>query len=318
MDTRRLLAAVSIPVITALVATASPSALSAATAPAREPTRQSLTASDRWHATLSRDSLDILLTNDDGFSAPGINAVYDALVADGHDVTMVAPATNQSGVSAKIDFTGQLTAQHPIAGDDNIWSVSTTPAGAVLFGLNQVLVDDPPDLVVSGTNVGSNTGFDTNFSGTVGAATVASGMYDIPAVAISTDTQRGGEATAAYDQTADLLVEMLDRGLPLLGRGRFLNINYPVLTDPRAHPKGIRYTTTDDASAAAFSYVQGVDDPTTWTIRPGRSSDVPSRGSDRDRLARGYVTVSVLDADRSVRAYEVPGVLRLIWKLSWR
>lgn len=169
-------------------------------------------------------SLDILLTNDDGWSAPGITAVYQSLVEAGHDVTLVATAKNQSGVSAAVEYTGKLQVRHP-TGDPDVYSVSTSPAGCVLFGLNEVLTENPPDLVISGTNVGANVGFDTNFSGTVGAAIVASGMHGIPAVAVSTATERGDAKDAAYAKTARLVVHLLEAGIPALRNGTVLSIN---------------------------------------------------------------------------------------------
>lgn len=111
-----------------------------------------------------------------------------------------------------------------------------------MFGLNEVFKGEKPDLVVSGTNVGSNVGFDTNYSGTVGAAIVASGAYGVPAIAISTDTSyRESEVVPAYAQTAELLVEILDRGIPSMDEGTILNINYPLLKDGEAEAKGLKY-----------------------------------------------------------------------------
>ncbi len=293
----------------ALVATPS---LLAAASPDPSPTVAS--------ASLPTDSLSILLTNDDGYSAPGINAVYDALVAAGHDVTMVAPLTNQSGVSARVQFSGTTTATHPVAGDDNIWAVDLTPAGSLLFGLDVVFGDERPDLVISGTNVGSNTGFDTNFSGTIGAATVASGMFDIPALAVSTETERGKEATAAYGATADLVVDLLDRGLPLLPRGQFLNINYPLVGDGHPALQGVRYAANSQASAAAFGYDDSVDDPATeeieYRIVGARGTEPHAPGTDAYLLREGWVTLGVLDADRSVGAAEVPAVADLVRALN--
>lgn len=257
---------------------------------------------------LPTSGLDILLTNDDGWSAAGITAVHDALEAAGHTVTVVAPATNQSGVSARVDFAGTLTAVEQEPGK---WSVSTSPAGTVLFALDQVLTQKP-DLVVSGTNVGSNTGFDTNFSGTVGAATVASGMFDIPSVAISTATSAG---TGAYAKTADLLVDMLGQGLPVLERGHVINVNYPTLDDARTAPLGIRYTSNSQASAAAFTYVPQAT-AGEYKIVGARGTEVPLPGTDTAVLGEGYVTVGVLDADRSVEAADEPAVTALIEALG--
>lgn len=272
-------------------------------------------ASASARAPLGTGPLDILITNDDGWSAPGINAVYDALVADGHRVTMVAPATNQSGVSARVDFSGTLTATQPDVDDPNIWSVSTSPAGSVLFALDAVLAEQP-DLVISGTNVGSNTGFDTNFSGTIGAATVATGMFDIPSLAVSTATGYGANATGAYSQTAALVVDLLDRGLPALERGQFLNINYPQLGAELPAPRGVRYATNAQASAAAFTYQQDAEDPTKYKIVGARGTEQPAAGTDTALLSAGWVTFSVLDADRSVAASAVPGVASLVRALN--
>lgn len=74
------------------------------------------------------EPLRILLTDDDGWDAAGITATYHALTAAGHDVTMVAPAHNQSGQSAAFDFTGKLEVVHP-NGDPKIYSVDSTPVG---------------------------------------------------------------------------------------------------------------------------------------------------------------------------------------------
>lgn len=240
--------------------------------------------------------LRILLTNDDGWNAPGINAVYRALTDAGHDVTMVAPAENQSGKSAAIEFQGKLTVTHPTA-DPKIYAVTTTPAGSAMFGLGEVFRDEKPDLVVSGTNVGSNVGFDTNYSGTVGAAIVASGAYGVPAIAISTATSRAPGATPAYEQTAELLVEILEQGVPTLADGTILNINYPVLADGASAPRGYRYTPMAATSAADIGYSR--IDENSYEIRPARSTASAAAGTDAAELDAGFVTFTVMDSDRS-------------------
>lgn len=243
---------------------------------------------------LGTGPLQILLTNDDGWGADGIVATYEALTEAGHDVTVVAPDSNFSGVSSSVNFRGALTVGRE---GENIYKVSGTPATSVIFGVEEVLGGELPDLVVSGANVGSNTGFDQNFSGTIGAAVVASGMFDIPAIAISTDTKRGEEARAAYRQTADLLVDMLATGDVDIRSGEVLNINYPVLADGAAPPE-VRVAPAADQSAAAFSYQE--TGPGQWAIVPGRSSDAPSPGSDAALLAAGFVTVDILTVKRTV------------------
>lgn len=272
------------------------------------------TASRTSHATLlPTTGLNILLTDDDGWDAPGIQAVYAKLTAAGHHVTMVAPASNYSGVSAQIAFSGTLDATEQEPG---MWSVSTSPAGTVFFGINEVLkATGKPDLVVSGTNVGSNTGFDTNFSGTIGAATVAAGYFDVPAIAISTEASGyGSGATGPFDETADLLVDMIGQGIPDLPRGQFINVNYPLLTANRTEPAGVRYTSTALASATALTY--SLQSGSTYKIVGARNTETPAAGSDMALLKDGYVTVSVLESDRSVAVDEVPEVAGLIRKLT--
>ncbi|MFD4293372.1 5'/3'-nucleotidase SurE [Rhodococcus sp. NPDC058532] len=257
--------------------------------------------------------LRILLTNDDGWDAPGITATYRALTAAGHDVTMVAPAQNQSGKSAAIDFQGKLTVTHP-SGDPKVYSVTSTPAGSAMFGINEVFKDAKPDLVVSGTNVGSNVGFDTNYSGTVGAAVVASGAFGIPAIAISTDTSRDPELVPAYDQTAALLVRILDGGVPRTSPGTVLNINYPLLKDGATAPKGMKYTPMSSASAADIRYSR-IDD-TTYEIKPGRAATPPAVGTDFAELDAGFVTFTLLDADRTADRADAATITGLVRSLS--
>ncbi len=258
--------------------------------------------------------LNILLSDDDGWNALGITAVYDKLTAAGHHVTISAPATDQSGVSAKVSFYGNLSV---IEQEPNKYSVSDSPVTSTIYGMEELFIKQKgyqPDLVVSGTNVGANTGFDTNFSGTVGNATVASGMYGVPAIAISTDYTYPDKNTGAYDETADLLVDMIDQGIPKLSRGEFLNVNYPILSGTLTKPKGIRYASNSPASAAAFSFTQVAGND--WTIVPARGTEVSPAGSDIALLGQGYVTIGVLKADRSVPTTEVPGVSSLIRRLT--
>lgn len=256
--------------------------------------------------------LRILLTNDDGWDAPGIAAMYDALVEAGHDVRLVGPAENYSGVSAAIDFVGELDVVNPTE-DENVYSVSTTPAGTVLFGVEEVFGGDKPDLVISGSNVGANTGFDTNFSGTIGAAVVGSGFFGIPSIAVSTAIERGAEADAAYAETAQVVVDLIATGVPKLNAGAILNINYPLLTDIDA-PKGVRYAVAADQSVASFDYERSGDEE--FTIVPGRADIDPPADSDIALLADGYVTVTVLSTDRSVAEDDVVSVGTLVDALN--
>jgi 5'-nucleotidase len=246
--------------------------------------------------------LRILLTNDDGFSAPGIAAVRDALVAAGHDVTIVAPATDQSGASARINtnFGGTIRA---VEQSPRVWSVEGSPADSVTFGLDVVFADAPPDLVVSGTNFGQNSGGLVPHSGTVGAATTAIGL-GVPAIAVSTerDIAAGTQPTIdAFPATAEFVVDAIEtlqrsaRGA-LLPDGQALNINFPVVTVGDGLPDGVSLTQVGEWSLFETHY-QAVA-PGTYVVVPGLLPfDEPVRNADTTALAADRISISVLDGD---------------------
>ena len=131
--------------------------------------------------------LDILVTNDDGYAAPGIDAVVEALRAmDDVTVTVVAPAENQSGTADKTTPGGELAVTDvKTASGYAAKAVAGFPGDSVLVALDEL--DLEPDLVVSGTNIGQNIGPFSQLSGTVGAVKTAA-RRGIPGLAASTGT----------------------------------------------------------------------------------------------------------------------------------
>ncbi len=184
--------------------------------------------------------LDILVTNDDGIGSAGIQTLAAALTAAGHNVTVVAPAEQQSGKGGSINtsvFTQDFIPIVRIA--DNQWAVSGSPSDAVNAAFNIILRDNPPDLVVSGLNEGQNLGQLTgNTSGTIGAALRASLGFGVPAIAGSVgilfeESQLDPEfpsTTAAYGPSAAVIVDLVGA----IEASRFprhtkvLNVNFPV------------------------------------------------------------------------------------------
>jgi 5'-nucleotidase len=128
--------------------------------------------------------LRVLVTNDDGVGAPGIDALVQQLAANPNlDVTVIAPAANQSGTGDSFS-TGPLNVTpSSTAGAFPATAVAGFPADSVLYGVLHGLAQ-PPDLVVSGVNFGQNVGQVVNLSGTVGAALWAARL-GIPAIAVS-------------------------------------------------------------------------------------------------------------------------------------
>jgi 5'-nucleotidase len=150
----------------------------------------------------SQARLKILLTNDDGFDANGLKVMQAALIAAGHQVTVAAPATNQSSTSMSMT-SGVIKFEKKA---DAVWAVHGTPADAAVIGLVHILRDARPDLVVSGTNAGHNLALSTNSSGTVSAA-IAASRYGVPAIATSAGT--GPDADAAYETAAALATRII-------------------------------------------------------------------------------------------------------------
>ncbi|MFQ5630522.1 MAG: 5'/3'-nucleotidase SurE [bacterium] len=256
--------------------------------------------------------LDILLTNDDGYSAPGIMAMRKALIAAGHHVTLVAPAQQRSGSSVSIT-SGTMTFEKM---GEGVWAVGGVPADAVLVGLLYILADRTPDLVISGSNFGQNISTFANSSGTIGAAIMAM-QRGVPAIAVSVGIlfeesnaqPRPIPSTfAAYKPAAAFTVSLVkklqqnlqkdDRLLPVR---TVLNVNYPAL--PVSQIKGVRLTQLGTKSPYRLSYRET---ETPGELRRDLAIDYQpdSDFADTTWFARGYITISVLDgnwsAERSI------------------
>lgn len=124
----------------------------------------------------------ILLVNDDGVNSPGIRAALDALMDLG-EVTVVAPAVQQSGVGRSISLFTPVSMSKTSIGDHEAYAVSGTPVDSVIVGIYGIL-KEKPDIVVSGINIGENMSCEATTSGTVGAALEAASQ-GIPSLAIS-------------------------------------------------------------------------------------------------------------------------------------
>lgn len=160
----------------------------------------------------------ILVTNDDGIDAAGIQALQKAMEPIG-EVWVVAPRDEQSAVSNAISLRDPLrvTERSP-----RRLAVSGTPTDCVYVALNHVL-DRRPDVCVSGINHGGNLGDDILYSGTVAAAIEAT-MCDVPAIAFSLAARTARNFDAAADRATDLTRTLLGRDIP---RSVFLNVNFP-------------------------------------------------------------------------------------------
>jgi len=171
----------------------------------------------------------ILLTNDDSIHSPGITLLAAALRKAGHRVFVVAPETNQSGVSNAIRFLHGPTRLTQTGADT--WSCGGTPADCVVIALKGGIPElclkkqpSPPiDLIISGINQGANLGTDIIYSGTAAGARQGA-FFKIPSLALSL-LHKGDEWN--WDMAVSFAVERLDEMVSLWKPDSFINVNIP-------------------------------------------------------------------------------------------
>ncbi|MEU6314885.1 5'/3'-nucleotidase SurE [Streptomyces sp. NPDC047014] len=249
----------------------------------------------------TRGPLRILLTNDDGYDAPGIRTAFARLTAAGHDVTIVAPLTNQSGTGTKVLSGPSVTVRHP---EPKVWAVDGTPGDSVAFGLAEVFAGHAPDLVVSGTNFGPNVAGLATHSGTVGGA-VAAVENGVPAIALSTGGLSVPDPVTtvnAMGPTLDFAVKLIDRlrsrarSGPLLPQGVGLNVNHPVVgADGKGRAAGVSATFQDPQTLLEPDFTDAGDG--TWKVAFKVALRPAARGGDVEAVSAGRIAVSPMNAD---------------------
>ncbi len=225
------------------------------------------------------------------------------LTAAGHDVTIVAPLTNQSGAGTRLSSGSTIKVRHPEA---KVWAVDGTPGDSVSFGLAEVFADRAPDLVVSGTNFGPNVAALATHSGTVGGA-VAALERGVPAIAVST----GELAVPVPEQilnamrpTGEFTVKLIDRlrmrakNGPLLPPGVGLNLNHPVVgADGTGTARGVDVTAQDPQPGLAADYTDTGDGNGTWKVDVSVVPAPARRGGDVAAVAADRISLTPIAPD---------------------
>ena len=228
----------------------------------------------------------ILISNDDGYLAPGIVALARVLAAFA-DVTVVAPDSNRSGASNALTLDRPLSVQRA---ENGFYFVNGTPSDCVHIALTSIL-KEAPDLVVSGINQGQNMGDDTLYSGTVAAATEGF-LFGVPAIAFS-QVNKGWEH---LDTAARIAADMVKHGFPQLPRPFLLNVNIPNL--PFDEIQGVRKARLGKRHSS--EPVIPMRDPhgrdIYWIGPPGAVRD-GGEGTDFDATSKGFVSVTPLQID---------------------
>ena len=235
--------------------------------------------------------MNVLITNDDGIRAPGLRALYQALKERGHDVHVVAPMRQQSGVGHSLTVFEPLRAVQFDEADFHGLGIYGTPTDCVKLALSSLL-DQRPDIVLSGINLGPNCGPDILYSGTVGAATEAC-HENLPTMAISDDESEPVDMLEKA-RHAVRLAETID--FAKFPPRRVINVNYP--KGPFAKNKGVRVCAQTTA-VWKNGYLERRDPRGNryWWLEGEIPPETINQGSDRDLLTRGYVTVTPLFFD---------------------
>lgn len=232
----------------------------------------------------------ILLSNDDGYLAEGIQVLSDTLSQMG-ELTVVAPDRNRSAASNSLTLSRPIRV-HKIA--DGFYKVDGTPTDCVHLGITGLLKKDP-DIVVAGINAGANLGDDVLYSGTVAAATEGRFM-GFPGLAVSlAGTVHYASAAKAVRQVINKLINQP------LDNDSILNINVPDL--PWGDIKGIKATRLGcrEKSEPIILQYDPYGTPVYWVGRAGKSVE-NQLGSDFDAVHHGYISITPLQIDMTRQA----------------
>lgn len=233
----------------------------------------------------------VLISNDDGIFAPGIDALVKAFAAAGHEVLVCAPDSQRSAASHSLTIGRALTVKEvAMDGAKKAWAIGGTPADCVKLGLTVLCPE--AEAVVSGINRGYNVGTDILYSGTVAAA-MEGAICGRPALAISQHERRED-----YERAAELAVrafdQMKEKGLAPMS---VLNLNYPESGEAKGLVSAVMGQLIYDEN-----YMPGVNEngDVIYTLKGVVRSDIP-QSDDYEKLCKGYATATVLHYDMTDR-----------------
>ncbi len=236
----------------------------------------------------------ILCTNDDGIHAPGLGVLERIAQELSDDVWVVAPETDQSGVSHSLSLNDPLRLR---AIEERRFAVKGTPTDCVIMGLRHVMREVRPDLVLSGVNRGQNVAEDVTYSGTVAGAMEGT-ILGVPSIALSQAYGPGGRAaikwSCAERHAPEVVRKILAEGIP---QNVLVNVNFPDCEPEEV--RGLAVTAQGQRTQELLRIDERVDgrgNPYFWVaFAKGRS--VPANGSDLWALADRRISVTPLRLD---------------------
>jgi len=239
----------------------------------------------------------ILISNDDGYNAPGLLVLADALRNQHHKITVVAPRENKSGCGMALSLRRSIDVEQV---DDGLFIVDGTPADCVYIGLNN-LVDETVDLVISGINNGPNLADDILYSGTFAAAMEARRMA-MPSIAVSIT-----ERSVQHYETAAYIAVQMSNALPMLNYRSLLavlNVNVPDI--PVGSLRGFKATVSGERETP-LPPIEEASSGNKSKFRLGPAGDFrrTKRGKmqDFEAVEQGYASITPFNATFDDSAY---------------
>lgn len=232
----------------------------------------------------------ILVSNDDGYLSLGLHHLVNTLHTLGHHVTVVAPERDRSGASHALTLKNPLRVYQA---DNGFMYVNGTPADCVYLALT-ALLETPPDLVVSGINMGANLGDDVLYSGTVAAAMEGRSLA-LPAIAISIDNFSPQHIESAGKAITHILADIVQHKFQLK-RHTILNINVP--DKPWQEIQGIKVTQLGHRHAPmpAITEQDPRGKPIYWIGGVGEICNA-EEGTDFHAVSKNYISITPLHFD---------------------
>ncbi|MCH9614166.1 MAG: 5'-nucleotidase SurE [Chlamydiia bacterium] len=224
----------------------------------------------------------ILITNDDGIHSPGLKELFEAVRHLG-PVTIAAPSDEKSGASTSTTFTTPLKVTPHHWPNAFAYHINGTPADCTKIALGVLLKDNPPDIVISGINHGTNSGRNVLYSGTVGGV-IESTLRGYPSIAFSYNDWSHHSFPDVKPHIPHIITHMVDHPLP---HGTLLNVNFPnpPLKGIKLARQGLGYWLEDPEHQGDSSYLmKGL-----WA-----DFDAEHPESDISYLRQNYITCSPL------------------------
>ena len=236
----------------------------------------------------------ILLTNDDGVRATGLQVLRRIATDLSDDVWVCAPDSEQSAASRGVSLHNPVRLRYL---DERVYSVTGTPTDSVIVAMRDLLADHPPDLVLSGVNRGQNLAEDVTFSGTVAGALQGMQM-GVPSIALSLARGFQGATSLPWETAeahgANIVRTLLEKGWP---DRVVMNVNFPDKVPDEV--RGVQFTRQGNRDFQ-MSHIDKRDHPRGgdyyWLTYGARKSN-PDEGTDLRAIYDGFISVTPLHTD---------------------